>query len=88
MTYEEWLEVRKQVNKDCDEADKVLKDYTDKFIKNFGLLPDSVRGSEEYKKLKKEFDFRFNDLKYFNEEKTYKKFQKEYHEQNRKERRT
>ena len=84
MNYTEWLILKKEVNQSCDKAEESLKKFIGKFEAGImGLTPDHVRELDEYKKLKKDFDFRFKDLQYFNSEKTYKKFQKEYHNKKR-----
>lgn len=62
------LQLKKEANSKCDDADKNLKEYlaSRNAIGPLGLVKDEIKSEEDYKKLKEQFNIAFKQLQKVN----------------------
>ena len=66
MTTKELFKQKMTLNKKSTESSQALADYCQQYRGAMGLISNECRDSEEYKKLKLEFDTNWHKLRVFN----------------------
>ena len=79
ISYEDWKKAYIYLNNEVDEKSLLLNKYP---TNPSGLIEEKVRMSEEYQKVKKDFDKSFKKLQDFNKVSP-KQYQKRYHKEKR-----
>jgi hypothetical protein len=66
MTTQELLAIKLELNAKSTASSQALTDYCKPFQGNMGLISDECRQSDEYKRLKAQFNTDWNNLRAFN----------------------